>query len=440
MRFDRIAVAGILSALLISPAGAETANLHSIYQLAAERDAAMAAARENYKAGQEKVIQGRALLMPTVTAGANYNYSRSEDDVFVPNGKSSDSTTVSINLVQPIYNAANFASKRQGTLVSEQAKDVLTLAEQDLIVRVAEAYFAVLGAQEGVRVAEAQKRAFSENLDRAKLTFKVGTATITDKLEAQARYDLARADEIAANNGLQVARQSLASIIGEFPESLADLTEVTVLPVLAPAEMDAWINRAKENNAQIRLTQQSLNISGEALNQARAQHHPTLSFVGNASQNSGYNSFASKDNTTTTYSVALQLDVPIFTGGMTSSAVREANAMRDSSRFQLEQVQRGVVLQTQQAYLAVVNGRLRVDALQQALTSSQSAVDATRKGLEVGVRTNLDLLNAQQQFFATKRDFSVAKYTYLTDVLRLKSASGILSVTDVSEVNGLLSK
>ncbi|MDH5300028.1 MAG: TolC family outer membrane protein [Gammaproteobacteria bacterium] len=440
MRLNRLAAIGVnlLSIAALSPAVAQTTNLEQIYALAQDRDASIATANASYAAGQEKASQGRALLGPSLTAGASYTYSHSKDDLMMPDGKSSNTQSVSLNLTQPLYNSAAFAGYRQGKLAAVQAKDNLTIAEQDLIVRTAQAYFNVLSAQESVRVAQAQKRAFSENLERAKLTFKVGTATITDKHEAQARYDLAVADEIAANSTLEVAKQSLASIIGEMPAELADLKADTALPELTPADMAEWIKRAKTNNAQLKAVQQTVAISQEDLNKARAGHKPVVSLVASAGQQEGYNSFLKQDNTTDTYSVAVQLQVPIFASGMTSSQVREANALRESAKSRLEQTERNIVLQTQQAYLAVANGRLRVLALQAALLSNQSAMDATKKGLEVGIRTNLDLLNAQQLYFATQRDLAVAKYNYLIDILRLKSASGSLEAVDLNEINALL--
>jgi len=430
-----ITLIGVFS---VSSVMAQTANLTQIYDKAQSRDAVIATANSSYAAGKEKANQGLALLLPNVSVSGAYADTYYKDDLSVPDGKRAESTSATLTVVQPLYNGNYFASYRQGKLAASQAKENLTLAEQDLIIRVAQSYFNVLSAQESVRVAEAQKRAFSENLDRAKLTFKVGTATITDKLEAQARYDLAIAEEIAASNALEVARQSLASIIGELPPALADLKADATLPQLSPVDMNEWISRAKANSPMLKVAQQSVAISREELSKARSGHMPTLSFVANATQQDSYSYQASADNVSDTYSVAVQLQMPIFAGGMAMSQVREAHAMRDGARAQLDQTERTVVLQTQQAYLAVANGRLRVQALQQALASNQSAVDATKKGLEVGVRTNLDLLNAQQQFFATQRDLAVAKYNYLLDTLRLKSATGILLPADLNDINQLL--
>ncbi len=427
-------------------AAAETMDLLKVYEAAKRQDPVIEAARRAAEAGAEAAVQGRALLLPAVSATADYSYSYLESSYsptnpFIPNiSETFDSYSYGINLSQALYDKTSYASYKQGLISASQADTSLLLAEQDLILRVAEAYFNVLSAEESVDVAESQKKAFAESLERAKLTFKIGTATITDKLEAQARYDLARAEEIAAMSTLEVARQSLRSIIGETPGELLSLRENAALPPLEPQDMDAWVQRALDNNVELRLASQSVELSNQEIAKARGGRYPTVSLVANAARQVQYSPFADADNEVNTISLALRLNMPLYTGGLNSSKVRQAISARDEAAQKQEQTRRQVSLLTQQRYLEALNGLQRVEALTQALASSESALEATRKGLEVGVRTNLDLLNAQQQYFSTKRDLAVAKYNYLLSLLQLKAASGVLQEQDLLQLSQLLGR
>ncbi|MDX1812525.1 MAG: TolC family outer membrane protein, partial [Gammaproteobacteria bacterium] len=323
-------------------------------------------------------------------------------------------------------------------LAVDQAGIQLEAAKQDLILRVTKAYFDVLSAEENVAVSQAQTRAFSESLERAKLTFKVGTATKTDMLEAQARYDIAAASEIAAKNQLAVANQTLAIITGELSGSLQKISSKAHLPEITPKDMKNWVDTADTNNPQLKLAKLGVDISNLEVSKQKGDRIPTLDLVASAQQNKGYQSFIDSNMTSTNLSLSLQLSVPIYTGGLMSSHIREAEANRLQQKQMQENTKRQVELQTQQAYLNTLNGKQQVDALQQALISNESALEATKKGVEVGVRTNLDLLDAQQQYFATQRDFTVAKYNYLLSVLQLKAAAGTLAENDVKDLNNLL--
>jgi len=442
----------LVAVLLIAPLslfssisfGAE--SLASIYQKALERDPEIAAAKFAMEAGQEQSSQGLSPLLPQLNLSGNIgrSHTKTEPDSSDPVlGKNrsidSDSQSIGIILSQNLFNASNFKGYKQSKSASKQTSIEYKIAEQSLILRVAKSYFDVLSAQENLSVAQSQTRAFLESLERAKLTFKVGTATKTDKLEAQARYDLARADEISASNQLSIAKQALASIIGESPDNLLALNKQATLSMITPEDMQYWVDLAMKNNFQLELSQSGLEISSQEVSKLKSDRLPTLDFVASASKGKQYDFRSDSDADTTNYKVAIELKMPLYTGGLMSSRIREAEHLRSQQQQNQITSQRQVILQTQQAFLTAMNGKQQTDALKQALVSSESALQATRKGVEVGVRTNLDLLDAQQQFFATERDYSFAKYNYLLSVLDLKAAAGILSDKDVEQLNNLLS-
>lgn len=431
----------VVLTLLISLPGsqlfAQSMDLMEVYNEALARDPLISAAKFQAQAGEETAIQGKSGLLPQVSVGGNVGYSHDKSD---SGGEetTNEFTNYGINaqLSQPVFRAANWSSYEQSKLVSSQAEIELALAEQELILRVSQAYFDVLSAEENVGVSEAQTRAFSESLERAKLTFKVGTATRTDMLEAQARYDIAVASEIAAKNQLAIARQALASIIGVEPESLKKPAKDVKLATLQPTDMKHWVDTALTENLNLKLSNLGVDISDIEVEKLKDDRLPTVDLVASASRSK--NSFIGREVTSTNLGVSLQLAMPIYTGGLMTSRIREAESLRLQQKQLKVNSERQVQLQAQQAYLNALNGKQQVDALRQALISNQSALEATKKGVEVGVRTNLDLLDAQQQFFATQRDFSVAKYNYLITILQLKAAAGILSESDVNELNSLL--
>ncbi len=422
-----------LSGLPLLMVTAQSMDLSQAYQLALEQDPVLAAGKATLTLNQEKIPQGKSGILPSVNAKGNINYAYQVDSSQWINNYGA-----SVNLTHPLYRKSNQIIFAQSKLLVSQAETQFELVKQELTLRVAEAYFAVLSAQESVAVAVSQKAAFSESLDRSNLSYRIGTATITDKLEAQARFDLADATEIAEKSALDVAKQSLKSIIGVIPGPLFSLREDIALPALTPQEMSYWVSEANTKSPEIQLSLLELGVTKKALENARSAKLPTVDLVASATQSHLENVLFEFDSSS--LSVGIQLDMPIYTGGFTSSKIREAIAAKEQQQHRLEENRRRITLNTQQAYLAVTNGQLRVRALKKALTSSQSVLDATKKGLEVGVRTNLDVLDAQQQFFSTKQDLMLAKYNYLLDTLRLKAAIGQLGNDQITQVNELLVK
>jgi outer membrane protein len=312
---------------------------------------------------------------------------------------------------------------------------------QDLIVRVAQAYFDVLASQDSLAFIQAQKTAISEQLAQAKRNFEVGTATITDTHEAQARFDLASSQEIAAHNDLQIRRNALQQIIGKFPERLTPLRPAAELNPPKPNAMEPWVASAEDQNLAVRIQEAALEIASREIKRARAGHYPTLNLVGSYGSNSASISTVgtvSVGTDSTSQSIGLQLAIPIYAGGGVNALQRQAIANEEKARQDLENARRSAALAVRQAFLGVTSGMAQVRALEQALVSSQSALDSNKLGYEVGVRINIDVLNAQQQLFSTKRDLAKARYETLLNGLRLKAAAGTLTEQDLEAVNRLL--
>jgi outer membrane protein len=431
----------ILLAILLGASGwAQAADLLDTFHAAQANDPVFAAARAAQQAGHEKLSQGRSLLMPSVSLNANTTFNKQDSSYqgFLAGASGQynyNSNSYGVTLVQPLFRQQNWQAFSESELQAAQADAQLKIAEQDLIVRVAQAYFGVLIAQDTVGLVGAQKSAISEQLEQAKRNFEVGSATITDTLEAQARYDLTGAQEIAAKNNLEIKRNALQQLINAAPGDLSHLGKEFKLEAPQPADMEKWVDEAQANSLQLAIARASAEIADKEVARNRGGHYPTVDIVANYSKNS---TGGVMSNDTTSKSVGVQLNMPLFEGGAVNSKWREAEANRERARQELENTRRTIALQTRQAYLGVVSGISQVQALQQALASSQSVLEASKLGQEVGVRTNLDVLNAQQQLFSTRRDLYQAQYDYLLSKLRLKQAVGSLGEDDLGKVNRAL--
>ncbi|MHB1174907.1 MAG: TolC family outer membrane protein [Sulfuriferula sp.] len=408
------------------------ANLSDIYHQAQNSDAAYASARAAYRAGVEKLPQGRAGLLPQASLNANVLNNDSHSSVF--GDKNYTSNSAGITVTQPIYRKQNWERYEQAKLQVSVAGAQLANAAQDLILRTAQAYFDVLQSQDSISFVRAQKAAIGEQLAQARRNFEVGTATITDSNEAQARSDLASAQEIAALNDLQIKQRALQRIIGTPPPTLDTLGDKLHLTPPDPANMEEWIVHAEQNSPVLKAQRASYDIAQREVERNRAGHYPTLDAVASYSDNRNQNFGGFQVNTKNAV-IGVEFNLPLYQGGLVSSQVREAVANQDKAREDLEDARRQVDLDTSQAYLGVTSGAAQVKALEQALRSSQTALDSTRLGLEVGVRTTVDVLNAQQQLYSAKRDLAAARYNYILSKLRLKAAAGILSETDLNEVD-----
>ena len=415
-------------------------DLITAYQDARQQDPVFAAAQATWQAGQEKLPQGLALLLPTVGVAANTTYNDADSQIGGQRKFNANGYTITAS--QPLYRKQNFASYEQAKYQVTQANAQFGVAQQDLVLRVAQAYFDVLLAQDNVALSAAQKTAIGEQLAQAKRNFEVGTATITDTHEAQARYDLVVSQEIAAGSDLEIKRHAMEQIIGKLPDQLKALGPTMPLLQPEPGNMDAWVAVATRDSLQVQIQQAALEIAREEVERNRAGHYPTLDVVATYGDNTSLNttSIGSASNESKVSTIGLQLNFPIFTGGSVNSRVREALANEEKARQDLENTRRTAAQQARQAFLGVANGTAQVKALEQALVSSQSSLDSSKLGQEVGVRTSVDVLNAQQQLFSARRDLFQARYNYLLNRLRLKAAAGSLGVDDMQVINQYLTQ
>ena len=433
----------LLAMLAFSPPLA-AADLLQTYREARANDPVYASARAARDAGRENLPQGLALLLPSINASTFTQMNNIDIDF---RGAAPESTRTGntngygLSLTQPLFNWQSIMLYKEAGYKVTQAEASFGQVSQDLIVRVAQAYFDVLASQDTLAFIQAQKTAISEQLAQAKRNFEVGTATITDTHEAQARFDLAVSQEIAAQSDLEIKRSALQQIIGKFPDRLAPLKPTTGLSPPTPNAMEPWVASAEDQNYTVRIQQAALEIASREIERNRAGHYPTLNMVGSYGQNSASISTigtVSIGTDSISRSIGLQLAIPLYAGGGVNSLVRQAIANQEKARQDLENARRSAALAVRQAYLGVTNGMAQVRALEQALVSSQSALDSNKLGYEVGVRINIDVLNAQQQLYSTKRDLAKARYDTLVNGLRLKAAAGALTEDDLQAVNRLL--
>lgn len=421
-------------------------SLLELYKQAQSNDSTWAAARSAHAAAQEKLVQGKALTLPTATFNANANHSntdleyRSGGAIMQQGGgnESFETYSYSVNISHPLYRKQNQLQFEESKTQVAQAEEQLSVANLDLMTRTSQTYFDVLLAQDKIDLIEAQKAAITKQLEQAKANFEVGTSTITDVHEAQARYDLLIAQDIAARNDLEVRKRAIQSIIGQMPDQLARAKDSLAVVIPAPQDMEKWVEVAEQRNPQLNFQQKALTLATQEIERTHAGHLPTVDAVGSFSDTRANGSMNGIGSDTQNFTIGLQLQVPIYQGGAITSKEREATINQQKAKDELEQARRQVDLQTRQAYLNVASAVAQVKAYEQALTSSQSSLDSTSLGYEVGVRTSVDVLNAQQQFYSAKRDLLQARYTWLLSVIKLKAAAGLLTEQDLAETSGML--
>lgn len=442
-----------LLAVLIASAffsmNAQATDLVQVYQQALANDATYASARATLAAGKEKVPQGRSLLLPTVSLDGSVVKNDSESSPWNegqigPNGpvlggnSNYRSTTHTISLQQPLFRWANWQTYQQSKLQQSISEAQFAQAQQDLITRVSQAYFDVLAAQDTLELSRAEKTATTEQLASAKRNFEVGTQTITDTHEAQAAYDLVVAREFAAINDLENKRSALQVIIGAAPAALAPLKPGVQLAAPEPAQIEPWVSSAETQNYGVVSSELAYESSKRDIQKSRAGHYPTLDLVANARRQKNSGQYSGLSGTSDNKAIGIQYSVPLFNGFGVTSRVRESIALEDRARNDLEAVRRNAALGARQAFLGVNSGLAQVKALEAAEVSSTSALESNKLGYQVGVRINIDVLNAQRQLYVARRDLSRARYDTIMNGLRLKAAAGSLREADLIPVNGLL--
>ena len=437
---NRFLRTGLTITFLLATSAASAADLLQVYFDAIAHDARYAAARAQHDADQEKQVQGRSALLPTVAATADSSWN--DVEVTAPgltgttkNDYRYNSNSYAVQLTAPLFRAQNWYQYQEAALHTELAGNILGQETQELILRTAEAYFSVLNAQDDLGAIVQLRTAAAEQLELARTSFQVGTVTITDVHEAQSRFDLAAAQEIAARNVLDVAQETLARIIGHQPEELAALKPGVMLSRPEPSNIDSWVKAAEKGHYGVQAQTLVREIAVRSLQRERSGHLPTLDLVASVGRN---NRPSVATDRADSGMVGVQLGIPLYQGGLVASRAREAAALRLKADADLEEARRAAALAARQAYLGVTNGMAQVQALEAARISSASALEANRLGYKVGVRINIDVLNAQSQLADTVRQLARARYDTLLAQLRLKAAIGTLTEEDVRAINALL--
>lgn len=427
-------LASVLAGLLAAPAGADT--LSEIYQQARANDPIFGAATATAAAGREKEAQGRAGLLPTVTVGATLQ-SVHERTGYVADGRRTYTNkpwNLSIN--QPLLRMANVKTYQQGVLQAELADQQLRLAEQELVLRVSKAYFDVLQGQDAYAAMTAQRDAFAQQLGQSKRSFDVGLSSITDLNEAQARNDIGIAQEIGARNDLEVKRRTLEKLIGRELPPLASVDPQASVVVIAESQTDQLLERAPLDALQVGAGQLAEQIAQLEIDRQRVSHAPTVDLVMGINERSS-TAYVSPGNARN-YTAGLEFQLPIYQGGAVASRTREAQANLERSRQELLNARAQAKLDARQAFLGLQSGAALYASLKQALISGETQVKSTTRGFEVGTRTRVDVLNAEQQLFATRKDLAAARYQTLMAGLQLKAAAGALNEGDLRALDALM--
>ena len=429
---------------------AQAQSLQELYDTARGYDAALLSARAALEATQYRIDQTYALRRPNVglAVGGNYNLSRTPDAP--TQSVNTANLSASVNGTHSLFNRTNDATIAQAEKSLDASRADVEAAEQDLILRLSQAYFDVLTAQDTLATARGNLTAISEQLASAKRNFEVGTASITDTREAQARYDLARATEIQANNDLITKRIALDQLVGRASVEPKPLALPFTVPPVAPPNVEDWVARADAEHPSIRKARVALEVARLETTKAKAGNLPTVGM--NGSIGKGYNNTSgdlvpngiansvgySSRSPSTSANIGITLNLPLFAGVAIQNRIKETLVLEDKSQVDLEAARRGVAQATRQFFYGVGSGAAQVGALEAAESSSKLALEATQLGYKVGVRVNLDVLNAQAQLYTTQAQLAKARYDVLLTGLRLRQASGRLTADDVKAVNSLL--
>jgi outer membrane protein len=418
---------------------AQAQSLVDLYNAALGYDTTYQAAKSQFDATVAKADQARAAILPT--AGLSAAASSSNQEVTPTPARNYGTQTATISASQPLYRPSNWATYEQGKKSLGLAQAQLAQAEQDLIVRVSQAYFDVLASSDSLTFLKSQKVAVSEQLASAKRNFEVGTSTITDSREAQAKFDLVTAQELAAENDLQVKALALNQLVGQQNVKPMPLKAPVALAPMEPADIEQWVTQSQANNPGIQQANVALEVAKLETSKAQAGHKPTLDLVGSYSAiNNNGSSTGTGDSRVNVGTIGVNFTLPLFAGFSIQNRVKETLSLEDKARADLETAKRSVAQGTRTAYFGVQSGLAQVTALQAAEASSQSALEANQLGYQVGVRINIDVLNSQSQLFDTKAKLAKARYDVLVGGLKLRQAAGTLKADDLQPINRQLAQ
>lgn len=432
---------------ITSPAMA--VDLVGVHDLASKSDPRLQAAEFRRDATGENRKIARANLLPQINAGGNWSWGETSTKIAgqdLPD-QDTETTVYEASLVQSLYRQANYESLDIARGQITQADAIYEIAYQDFLLRVSETYFLTLTLIDGVIFAEAEEKAFQRQFEQAEQRFEVGLTAVTDVHEARASYDNARARAIVARNDLADAKEAIRQLTGEYFEEYDTLQEVLPLVEPDPVNADDWVAMALQSNPAVLSARSGVDVADANMRLARSGYFPTLDLLGtvNRFENDKYrffdpieggilNSTLRSDDS----NIRLVLNVPIYQGGRVNAQTRQARLLLDATGQDLDDVQRTVIREAQNSYRAVLAGIQEVQAFEQASISAESALEATQAGFEVGTRTIVDVLIAEQRKYQAQRDNSVARHAYIIRHLRLKSVAGLLNSDDLSVVNQLL--
>jgi outer membrane protein len=444
----------LLCGIFALPMTVEAASLLEIYQQALQSDPQIHEAEARRLAALEAKPQARGVLFPQISASGEWSQSDVSGSEFnvatgtTPFVSETDGTNWNVVLRQTVFRWDQVINLKRADKAVARAEAVREAAQQDLIVRVAQRYFDVLAAEDRLTSIHANRTAIARQLEQAKQRFEVGLIAITDVQESQAAYDQAVADEIAAKRTLATAREFLREITGEYVPALSAPGDNFPLPTPEPNDESSWVDLALNQNLNLVASRLDEQLARDEIAYRRTGHYPTLELVASTGERttegdaSGTINNVSQtqliDTTRETDAISLQLNVPLFAGGGTSSRVREAVYLHRASREQLQRVTRETERQARDAYLGVVSERSRVSALEQAVQSSQTALEATQAGFEVGTRTIVDVLDSQFSLYAAVTNYYQSRYDYMLNALRLKQAAGNLAIQDLERIDQFL--
>ena len=429
-------VAFLISSLFGS---VQAVDLLDLYKEAVTHDARYASAKARYLSVQERLPQAQAGRLPKINLEAGYDYNSVDAETAFSSGHSDyGSYEYGVTATQPLYRKQNDVAIDLAQLEIIKANTQLEIANQNLMLRTLRAYSDVLVARSNLGTVRAQKVAVSEQLELAKRNFSVGTATITDQREAKAGLDLVLADELAAKNDLRVAKEALQELVGSpVLESLAPLKMPVKLEAPTPSDINLWVQRATEQSLEMVLAQHEVGIAEARVHFNRLGAAPTLDLVGSIVDNYAGNSSFGSGAEATAGVVGIRFQVPLFEGGKVNSETREAIAQYDKASLDLEYVKRKVAQDARVAYLDYTTGIARIDALEQALLSTKLQLESTKLGLEVGVRTAVDVLDAEKLLSEARRAMLGAIYDSILAKFQLQAVTGRLIEADLVAINDL---
>ena len=418
-------------------------NLLEVYKMALENDAAFQAAEYKYSAAAEMKVQARAGLLPDVSFSAEKTH-RNQDilrnnDSFVGTGESTyPIKSLSLSITQPVFRYESWLRYKQSDLSVKQAETEFSVASQDLILHVAEAYFAALAAKEKLEYTLIEKKAVAKHLEDAEQRAKTGMSRITDLHDARARFALTESREIESENALDDSYQALLVHTASLITNLSSLQEKIPLVNPEPANPDKWIETALAQNLALEASRQSLDVAQQEIERQKAGHYPTLDLVASRNRYDQEGSLFGGGSEVETTDYLLRFNLPLYQGGGVQSKMRESYLVREKAVRDVEDQRRQVRRDTRAAYRGVFGGIKKVEALSKSIISQKSALEVKEAGYRSGVNTLLEVLDAQRDLYYAQTDYSQARYDYLLSTLRLKHASGSLSVTDLEQVNKLL--